>query len=326
MHNVISLNLKEFTDTRGCLIPLEFPRSLPFPIKRIYYIYNVDKQEERGFHSHRDLEQILICLGGSVKIRVKDGKNEENVLLDSPNKGLYIGPMIWREMYDFSPNATLLVLASNKYDENDYIKDYNAYKKEASEFFKNVDSINDYTKGSSINVQLVQETDADFLFKLRTNEELNKYLSKINSSVEDQKKWIKLYKIREFNREEFYFKVVNKKNKEDIGFVRLYNLDYQKKELTFGSFIMGHAKTKYAALEAIIIMMEISFKYLKMKKVLLDVRKENEHAKNFYKRFGFNKIRENDIDEFYELKKEEYEELFIQKYRDYIGGNENNEN
>ena len=269
---------------------------------------------------------MLICLGGSVKIRVKDGRTEETVLLDSPNKGLYIGPMIWREMYDFSPNATLLVLASNEYDEKDYIKDYSTYKEEALEFFNKVETINDYTKGYSINVQLVQETDADFLFELRTNKELNKHLSQINSSVESQKNWIKSYKIREFNREEFYFKVVNKENKEDIGFVRLYNIDYNKKELTFGSFIMGETKTKYAALEAMIIMMEISFKYLKMEKVLLDVRKENEHAKNFYKRFGFNKINENEIDEFYELKKEEYEELFIEKYKDYIGGNKNNEN
>jgi len=326
MHNVISLKLKEFSDPRGSLIPLEFPTSLPFSIKRIYYIYNVDKKEERGFHSHRNLEQLLICLGGSVKIRVKDGRTEETVLLDSPNKGLYIGPMIWREMYDFSPNATLLVLASNEYDEKDYIKDYYEYKEEALEFFNKIESINEYTKGSSINVQLVQENDANFLFKLRTNQELNKYLSQINSSVEEQKKWIKLYKIREFNRKEFYFKVINKENNEDIGFVRLYNLDYDEKELTFGSFIMGETKTKYAALEAMIIMMEISFKYLKMEKVLLDVRKENEHAKSFYKRFGFTKIRENDIDEFYELKKEEYQKLFIEKYKEYIGGSENNEN
>lgn len=326
MKNVICLELNHFSDRRGSLIPLEYPKSLPFDIKRIYYIYNVDKKEERGFHSHRNLEQILICLGGNAKIRVSDGKTKEVISLDSPNKGLYIGPMIWREMFDFSPNATLLVLASKEYDEKDYIKDYLEYKQEAIEYFNRINSINNYTKGRTINLKLVEETDAEFLFKLRINKKLNKYLSKIDSSVEDQIRWIKYYKIREFNREEFYFKVFNNKNKEDIGFVRLYNIDYNKNELTFGSFIMGETKTKYAALEAMVLMMEISFKYLKMNKVLLDVRKDNEHAKKFYKRFGFTKVRENDLDEFYELKKEEYQKLFIQKYQEYIGGNNSNGN
>ena len=82
------------------------------------------------FHSHRDLEQILIALGGDIKIRTNTPDEEEVHLLDDPSKGLYIGPYIWREMFDFAPNSTLLVLASHEYDENDYFRDYNEYEKE----------------------------------------------------------------------------------------------------------------------------------------------------------------------------------------------------
>ena len=102
---------------------------------RIYYIYGVDQAARRGYHSHRDLEQVLICLSGSVKILVKTPEKEEIVLLDSPSKGLYIGPMIWREMFEFSEHATLLVLASRHYDESDYLRDYQQYEAEAKEYF-----------------------------------------------------------------------------------------------------------------------------------------------------------------------------------------------
>ena len=130
MKNVKLVNLKKYTDERGNLIPIEFPKNLPFEIKRIYYIYGVPNNLERGFHSHRDLEQILISLGGDIKIRTKTPNEEEVHLLDDPSKGLYIGPYIWREMFDFAPNSTLLVLASHEYDENDYFRDYNEYEKE----------------------------------------------------------------------------------------------------------------------------------------------------------------------------------------------------
>ena len=127
MKNVKIMNFKEISDSRGSLIPLEYPSQLPFEIKRIYYIYNVNKNERRGFHSHNDLEQILIAISGSVKILVKTPDEEEIIELDEKSKGLYIGSMIWREMFDFSENAVLLVLANHKYDEKDYIRDWKEY-------------------------------------------------------------------------------------------------------------------------------------------------------------------------------------------------------
>ena len=136
LKNCKLVEFHNFKDDRGNLIAIENPKNLEFPIKRIYYIYGVKSDTERGFHSHKILQQVLIAVSGSVKIRISDYDNEEVVLLDSPEKGLYIGPMIWREMFDFSDDAVLLVLASENYDEADYIRDKNEYLQEAKEYFK----------------------------------------------------------------------------------------------------------------------------------------------------------------------------------------------
>ena len=104
-------------------------------MKRIYYIFDVKDGVRRGYHSHNDLEQILIAVHGKVKVLIKTPYEEEIVELDSPNKGLYIGPMIWREMFDFENEAVLVVLASHEYDENDYIRDWNDYLEKAKKYF-----------------------------------------------------------------------------------------------------------------------------------------------------------------------------------------------
>lgn len=121
-------NYKFHSDKYGKLIALEEKKDVPFEIKRIYYIYEVESGVRRGFHSHKKLEQVLICVHGSVKILLKTPEYEEIIILDSPKKGLYIGPDIWREMYDFNDGAVLLVLASDFYDEKDYIRDYSEYE------------------------------------------------------------------------------------------------------------------------------------------------------------------------------------------------------
>ena len=123
-------------DEKGKLTAIEENKNLPFGIKRVYYITSVPQNITRGFHSHRKLEQVLLCLNGSVKIRVKTPYEENVVLLDNPSEGLYIGHMVWREMFEFSPGAVLLVLASEYYTEDDYIRDYGNYLEEASAYFK----------------------------------------------------------------------------------------------------------------------------------------------------------------------------------------------
>ncbi len=124
------LNFKTLGDERGSLIALEENYNTPFAIKRVYYIFDTKSAVRRGYHAHKDLKQIAICVSGSCKFLLDDGCTKENVLLDSPNKGLLIEGLIWREMYDFSKDCVLLVLASEHYNEDDYIRDYSLFLKE----------------------------------------------------------------------------------------------------------------------------------------------------------------------------------------------------
>lgn len=119
---------QEHGDYRGQLIALEEEKEIPFMIRRIYYMYNTKKGIHRGLHAHRTLEQMLICIHGSCRVILDDGIERQEVLLDKPYEGIYVGPDTWREMYDFSPDAVLLVLASQIYDENDYIRNYDQFK------------------------------------------------------------------------------------------------------------------------------------------------------------------------------------------------------
>jgi dTDP-4-dehydrorhamnose 3,5-epimerase-like enzyme len=131
MYNCSLLKFNDFTDKYGHLTPIEGKIDIPFEIKRIYYITKVEQGITRGYHSHRKLHQVLVCLNGSVKIRTKNPKEEEIFELNDPSIGLYIGTYVWREMFDFSEGSVLLVLASEHYDENDYIRNYDFYLEEA---------------------------------------------------------------------------------------------------------------------------------------------------------------------------------------------------
>ncbi len=114
-------------DERGALVALEANRQLPFDIKRVYYIYGTEKGAARGFHAHKALKQVAICLKGSCRFVLDDGNERGDVLLDNPAQGLLIQSFIWREMYDFSEDCVLMVLADQYYDESDYIRDYRKF-------------------------------------------------------------------------------------------------------------------------------------------------------------------------------------------------------
>lgn len=114
-------------DSRGQLVALEETKEIPFQIKRVYYIYETLADVRRGFHAHKKLKQLLICVHGSCKVLLDDGTDKEIVVLDKPYEGIFIQSNIWREMYDFSSDAVLLVLASENYDESDYIRDYDKF-------------------------------------------------------------------------------------------------------------------------------------------------------------------------------------------------------
>jgi len=117
-------------DERGSLIAIEGGYDIPFDIKRVYYIFDTKKGVERGFHAHLNLKQVCIAVKGSCTFVLDDGKRREEIRLDRPNKGLFIEGLIWHEMKDFSPDCVLVVLASEHYDESDYIRDYDKFLEE----------------------------------------------------------------------------------------------------------------------------------------------------------------------------------------------------
>ena len=124
---VIKYAFQQHGDDRGMLVALEEYKDIPFEIKRVYYMYDTKKDVHRGFHAHKSLEQILICIHGSCKVLLDNGTEKKIVSLEKPYEGLYLANNMWREMYDFSEDAVLMVLASEYYKEEDYIRDYNEF-------------------------------------------------------------------------------------------------------------------------------------------------------------------------------------------------------
>lgn len=114
-------------DKRGSLIALENLKTVPFEIKRVYYIYDTKPDVDRGGHAHTNLEQILIMMDGACEVLLDNGKEKKSIILNRPDVGLYIGTNMWREMKNFSYGAKLLVLASDFYDEKEYIRSYDEF-------------------------------------------------------------------------------------------------------------------------------------------------------------------------------------------------------
>ena len=124
---VIKYVFQPHGDERGQLVALDEGIDIPFSIKRVYYMYDTVKGMVRGKHAHKSLEQILVCIHGSCKILLDDGREKKVIPLEKPYEGLYVPNNMWREMYDFSEDAVLMVLASDFYKENDYIRDYDQF-------------------------------------------------------------------------------------------------------------------------------------------------------------------------------------------------------
>ena len=122
------LNIQAKGDERGQLIALENNKNIPFEIKRVYYLTQTREDVARGFHAHKELMQVAVCISGRCLMKLDDGISQEEVWLDSPVKAILIRKMIWREMHHFSPDCVLLVLASELYDEQDYIRSYSDFK------------------------------------------------------------------------------------------------------------------------------------------------------------------------------------------------------
>ena len=120
---------KHHSDRKGNLSVVENGKGIPFDIKRVYYLYDVPGGESRGGHAHKDLYQIIMAVSGSFSVTLDDGRNKQTFVLNRPYQGLLVVPGIWRTLDDFSSGAVCLVLASEMYDESDYIRDYNEFVK-----------------------------------------------------------------------------------------------------------------------------------------------------------------------------------------------------
>jgi len=121
------IDLPKITDPRGNLTFIESERHLPFDIKRVFYLYDVPTGEDRGAHAHRKLHQFLICLSGSFDVALDDGFKKDTIHLNRPWKGLHIPPMIWASEINFDPGSVCLVMASEYFEEADYIRDYSEF-------------------------------------------------------------------------------------------------------------------------------------------------------------------------------------------------------
>jgi dTDP-4-dehydrorhamnose 3,5-epimerase-like enzyme len=124
------LNFKIFGDHNGKLVALEKGADFPFEIKRVYYVWDTGKDVVRGKHAHKKLEQVIICIHGSCDFILDNGHEKVKVHLDNPAQGLYIKNNIWREFTNFTPDCVIMVLASEYYDEKDYIRDYEDFLRE----------------------------------------------------------------------------------------------------------------------------------------------------------------------------------------------------
>ncbi|QGT78303.1 WxcM-like domain-containing protein [Guyparkeria halophila] len=123
------IDFQSLGDERGRLVAVEIgqEKAVPFAIRRIYYIYRTEPDVSRGFHAHKLLRQVAIPIAGRCRMVLDNGHRREDIWLDNPTRGLLIDSMMWREMHDFSEDCVLLVLASEHYDEDDYIRDYEQF-------------------------------------------------------------------------------------------------------------------------------------------------------------------------------------------------------
>ena len=123
------IRLKRIVDDRdGTLCIMNSGKEIPFEIKRVYYINNLDSQSSvRGKHAHRKLQQVIFCINGCFTLSLDDGENQQDIMMRRDNIGVLLGPMLWHTMHDFSSGCVLLVAASDYYDESDYIRNYDEF-------------------------------------------------------------------------------------------------------------------------------------------------------------------------------------------------------
>ncbi|WP_283597170.1 GNAT family N-acetyltransferase [Photobacterium phosphoreum] len=172
-------------------------------------------------------------------------------------------------------------------------------------------------EAKTVGLRLVQSSDAEFIYNLRINDNLNKYLSSIFGGIENQRQWIEKYKEKEYSKEEFYFIIYRKDTHESIGTVRLYDFIKAKNSFCWGSWILNENKTRYAAVESALLVYELAFKKLEFEQSHFEVRKENIKVVDFHRKFGAKQVDDNEIEFFFTYSKNEYID-FSKKYKRFL--------
>lgn len=257
------IELPDLGDHRGSLVVAEANKSIPFNIQRLYYIFGAQPDVPRGFHAHRQLQQIAFCIQGSCKMLMDSGKEKQEVVLCQPNQGLKIPPMVWHEMHDFSEDCILLVLASEHYDENDYIRDYQ-----------------DFLNFSKL--QLV-EYDRSFLDMswMWLNDKQIKYLTMTPEfSREEQQAFFKNLP----KRKDYFIKGVTYKE-IPIGACGLKNISGDQAELWL--YIGDKEYWGKGLGEKIMLLLETEAVNLNIRKIYLKVLEENKAAIGLYEKLNY---------------------------------------
>lgn len=251
-------------DTRGSLVSLENFREVPFNTKRVYYIFGTKKGVARGYHAHKNLQQVLICVSGSCIVKIDDGDMVKEYKLDRPDVGLFVGEMIWREMNNFSDDCVLLVLASDYYDEQDYIREYDLFIEEKF----------------SIKFVPYDKTFLELSKKWLNDPELKTLTMTPDFDDESQLKWYNSLK----NRKDYYINGILYKD-QPIGAMGIKNINSScgeywgyiaEKQLwgkKLGKYLINHA-VKQA-------------KLLKLDYLYLKVDLNNHRAIKLYEKCGF---------------------------------------
>lgn len=310
--------LQTHSDARGSLVIAEGNREIPFAIARVYYLFGSAPATERGFHAHKELTQVAVCVAGSCTMILDNGSQREAVHLDSPARGLLIRPGLWREMKDFSPNCVLLVFASATYDEADYIRDYETFKTYAQAANsrnaptcaqdKNHDCLKmtktrEKIEGRNITLRDIEIDDATFVLGLRLDAIKSKFINPVEPDLQKQIDYIKSYKA---SGNSWYF-IIEDKHGEALGTVRIY--DIQADSFCWGSWIVKDGAVASTALESALLIYEYAFNTLCFKKSHFSVNKENFRVLAFHERMGATRTSENEAEYFYHYNKESYEAI-----------------
>lgn len=298
--NTTLISLQVCDDNRGSLIALEDGHNLPFDVKRVYYIYGTKAGVPRGFHAHKHLKQLLIAVSGSVFVKTEHNGKTETHLLNRPDEGLLIEGLVWREMYDFSRDCVLLVLAGDYYNESDYIRDYGDFLK-AEKMIKNTHDFKPI-EGKYVNLREAEVEDAAFILSLRTDPKKARFIHKTDANLQKQIEYMKHYKTLD---DEWYFIIENKQH-EPLGTTRIYGVCGT--QYTGGSWLMKNGALPEETLEGALLARQMAFENIGFEKDCFDVRKDNKKVVRFHKLCGAQIVAENDVDYFFEITRDCYNE------------------